>query len=110
MLRWCWTRSNSRALGIIVLVCNLFVSGVMLQGPVHGSARTTQSPTGTGIQENQTKAGLMLVNGLSGPGASVGALDPCGASPPCGDLTYHSGSVMHSPSDFIVFWLPAGYS
>jgi hypothetical protein len=34
----------------------------------------------------------------------------CGARPPCGNLTYHGGHVMHSPTNYLIFWLPPGYS
>lgn len=34
----------------------------------------------------------------------------CGAPSPCGNLTYHNGPVMHNPQEFLIFWLPSGYS
>src|SRR2546425_3077623 len=39
------------------------------------------------------------------------ALVGCGTSNGiCGNLTYHKGPVMHNPADFLIFWLPSGYS
>ena len=32
----------------------------------------------------------------------------CGATPPCGSVTYHNGDVMHSANNYMVFWLPSG--
>jgi len=29
---------------------------------------------------------------------------------PCGNLAYYGGPVMHSPADYLIFWLPSGYS
>jgi hypothetical protein len=34
----------------------------------------------------------------------------CGAPNGCGNLTYHNGPVMHNPVNFLIFWLPSGYS
>lgn len=33
----------------------------------------------------------------------------CG-TPPCEQLVDHSGPVMHNPFDYLIFWLPTGYS
>jgi len=38
------------------------------------------------------------------------ATSGCGASGVCGNLTYHNGPVMHDPSEYLIFWLPSGYS
>lgn len=41
------------------------------------------------------------------PRGAAGFSSACGAPPPCGNLTYHQGWVMHATKTFAIYWKPS---
>lgn len=98
---------------ILVLVVGAIPTHASVRGSTHGSEPKSLGPmTDSSSHSSGTDpVGFMPVRSLS----TETSLDPQSTScspvlSSCGNLTYHNGPVMHSPGDFLIFWLPNGYN
>ncbi len=101
-------RGKPSSVIIALLVLGLFV----FVAPITVSALKPSAPT-SHSQVNEGKPVISYAPIVNGKGCSGGAPESgceTGQANMQGQLTWHSGPVMHNVTDYLIFWEPTGYS